>query len=156
MSHLFTYGTLMFPEVWRIVVGREFETRPAVLPGHQIFRIAGAVYPGIIKASPPPAAFPPPPSTGSHPTPPFVRGLVYLHLDFASLARLDRFEGENYRRLSVDITTDDDQTLSADTYIIPPEHRQLLTDEVWTAEEFANRGDLARFVAKYAGFDRLS
>jgi hypothetical protein len=24
--HVFTYGTLMFPEVWQAVVGREFAT----------------------------------------------------------------------------------------------------------------------------------
>ena len=45
--HVFTYGSLMFPEVWRIVVGREFETVDGEVAGYSIFRVDDAEYPGI-------------------------------------------------------------------------------------------------------------
>jgi gamma-glutamylcyclotransferase (GGCT)/AIG2-like uncharacterized protein YtfP len=146
--NLFTYGTLMFPEVWQTVVGRDFASLPATLRGHQIFRVAGAVYPGIIKLSPPPSPFPPPPSTP-------VPGILYLNLDDESLTHLDQFESDFYQRRPITVTADDGQLLAAEAYVVPEESRHLLTDEVWTAEGFQSRGDLARFVARYAGFDRL-
>jgi gamma-glutamylcyclotransferase (GGCT)/AIG2-like uncharacterized protein YtfP len=161
--HVFTYGTLMFPQVWQAVVGpddsgRQFAklpaTLPATLPGYQIFRVAGAVYPGIIKYSPPA-----PPSDSqlstlnSQPSP--VPGLLYLDVDPDSIARVDRFEDGFYRRQSITVTTNDGRQLEAQTYVVPGEHRHVLTADPWTADEFEKRGDLARFVARYAGFQRL-
>ena len=47
---LFTYGTLMFPEVWeRISIG-PFPSRPATLRGYSIFRVRDALYPGILRS----------------------------------------------------------------------------------------------------------
>lgn len=184
MLHLFTYGTLMFPEVWRVVVGKEFQTLPAVAPGYQIFHVRGAVYPGIIAidasltsdqslpaaagpltsssvSSSPPSALDPPLSgsrssilapRASSPVP----GLLYLNVDAPSIERLDRFEDDFYRRQSITVITENGQELAAEAYIVPQESRHVLTDEIWTPEEFQARGDLARFVAKYAGFNRLS
>jgi gamma-glutamylcyclotransferase (GGCT)/AIG2-like uncharacterized protein YtfP len=147
--HLFTYGTLMFPEVWKTVVGKEFPTVPAALPGYQIFRVAGAVFPGIVAiASSPVSPFPPPPS-------PPVPGLVYLDLDAATIARLDRFEDDFYVRQTVTVTCEDGCELAADAYLVPENRRDVLTSEIWTAEEFAARGHLAEFVTRYRGFNRL-
>ncbi len=137
--HVFTYGTLMFPEVWQTVVGRESASLLAHAPGFRIFRVMDAVYPGIVAAG----------STD------VVAGILYLAVDDESFARLDRFESDFYQRRPILITTDDGRQLDAEAYIIPDQHRHLLTDETWTAEDFQSRGDLARFVARYAGFDRL-
>lgn len=166
--HLFTYGTLMFPEVWRavlgdILVGRDFASTPAHLSGYQIFRVASALYPGITAAISPPTsrggATTPPPS-GSQPSslssPPFaVPGLLYLDLDAAALARLDAFEGPEYIRQTVTVTCDDGRELAAEAYIVPAENRHLLTNEIWTAEDFLARGHLAKFIARFSGFNRL-
>src|SRR5262249_31185110 len=122
---------------------------PATLPGYEIRRVKDAVYPGIIHSSNlPPSPLPLPPSSS-------VPGLLYLNLDPASLARLDRFEREHYRRLEVEVITTDGQPLTADTYVIPPEHRHLLTDEIWTAANFVSAGHREEFIAKYGGFERL-
>lgn len=138
--HVFTYGTLMFPEVWRAVVGKEFETAAATAANFAIYYVRDAVYPGII-ATP----------SGT------VPGLVYFDVDAESLARLDVFEGVDYHRQPIEVTrTDNVQILSADAYVIPPANSHLLTDESWSAREFAARGELARFVARYAGFERLT
>jgi len=138
--HVFTYGTLMFPEVWRAVVGKEFETAAATADGFEIYYVREAVYPGII-------AMP----NGS------VSGVVYFNVDVESLDRLDVFEGDDYRRQPIEVTrSDNGLKITSDAYIIPPDHRHLLTNEPWSAKDFAARGDLARFVARYAGFERLT
>jgi len=137
--HIFTYGSLMFREVWNIVVGREFETVQGTLAGYSIFRVAGAAYPGIIAAAPGCA----------------VRGLVYLDVDAASIARLDRFESDFYARLSLPIHCADGQQRDADAYTVPAQNRHVLTTEAWTAEWFASSGSLAEFIARYQGFSRL-
>jgi gamma-glutamylcyclotransferase (GGCT)/AIG2-like uncharacterized protein YtfP len=177
--HLFTYGTLMFPEVWQAVVGRQFETTPAQLPGYEIYRVAGALYPGIIAVNPSPygrgqvrdfsgsqpsAISSQPSSSSSSDSRPStldsglspIPGLLYHNLDEDSLARLDAFEGHEYIRQSVTVLTDAGQQLPADAYIIPPNRRDILTGEIWTAEDFATRGDLAHFIAKYAGFTHFN
>jgi gamma-glutamylcyclotransferase (GGCT)/AIG2-like uncharacterized protein YtfP len=197
MPHLFTYGTLMFPEVWRVVVAKNFETTPAQLPGYEIFRVAGALYPGIIAIDPSPAewerlgegatepaelarkkgeggshqlapqfsALSPQPdfSSPSGPRPSTldsrlspVPGLLYHDVDPASLARLDAFEEDFYLRQSITVTCEDGRALAAQAYVVPENRRDVLTKEIWTAADFAARGDLARFVAKYSGFNRLN
>jgi gamma-glutamylcyclotransferase (GGCT)/AIG2-like uncharacterized protein YtfP len=138
--HVFTYGTLMFPEVWRAVVGKQFETAAATAAGFKIYFVRDAVYPGIIGTP-----------SGS------VTGMVYFDVDAESISRLDIFEGVDYHRQPIEITrSDNGQKLPADAYVIPTAHRHLLTNEPWSAQKFAARGELARFVARYAGFERLT
>ena len=50
--NLFTYGTLMFPEVWQRIGVGDFSSIPATLPGFAIFRVRDAVFPGIVRAQP--------------------------------------------------------------------------------------------------------
>ena len=137
--HVFTYGSLMFPEVWNIVVGREFPTIRGTLSGYSIFRVEGAAYPGIIAST----------SDCS------VGGLVYLDVDAASVERLDRFEGDFYARLPVSISCADGRCRNADAYTISDKHQHVLASEAWTAEWFASSGGLADFIAQYQGFSRL-
>jgi gamma-glutamylcyclotransferase (GGCT)/AIG2-like uncharacterized protein YtfP len=137
--HVFTYGSLMFPEVWNIVVGREFATVQGTLPGYSVFRVEGAAYPGIIAATPDCS----------------VSGLVYLNVDAISVERLDRFEGEFYARLPLSVRCADGKSRNADAYTISDEHQHVLTSEPWTAEWFASSGGLAGFIAQYQGFSRL-
>ncbi|MEX2093575.1 MAG: gamma-glutamylcyclotransferase family protein, partial [Pirellulales bacterium] len=134
-------------KVWQAVVGRDFPSTPARLAGYQIFPVAGAVYPGIIKYSPPPSTLHFQPST--------VPGLLYLDADSASLARLDRFEDDFYRRQSITVTCDDGRQLEAQAYVVPEESRHVLTAEPWSGDDFVARGDLDRFLACFAGFQRV-
>jgi gamma-glutamylcyclotransferase (GGCT)/AIG2-like uncharacterized protein YtfP len=138
--HVFTYGTLMFADVWQAVVGRPFATVGGRLPGFSIYRVRDAVFPGIIAAASEQA----------------VHGLLYLDVDAESVARLDRFEDDFYQRQPVVIACDDGRQREAQAYLVPHENRAVLTDEPWSAESFMARGDLARFVANFAGFRRLS
>ena len=174
-THLFTYGTLMFQEVWQAIVcpddvGRDFPSTPARLDGYQIFRVKDALYPGIIKSDPPPSPNPQsevrnpksriPPPSGSRPStlhsqPSTVPGLLYLDLDSGLLARLDRFEDDFYRRQHIVVACDNGRQLAVEAYIVPDERRDVLTTEPWSGDDFVARGDLDRFLANFAGFQRV-
>lgn len=136
--NIFTYGSLMFADVWRIVAGREFETISATSPGYSIFRVREEAFPGITAAADD-----------------AVRGLVYLDVDSEAIARLDRFEGEIYKRQQVQTNCIDGTQRIADTFVIADDSRHLLTSEMWTAEWFVASGGLAEFIARYQGFSWL-
>jgi gamma-glutamylcyclotransferase (GGCT)/AIG2-like uncharacterized protein YtfP len=138
--HVFTYGTLMFPEVWRAVVGREFGNTEGTATGFAIFRVQDAVFPGIARADEESA----------------VRGVVYLDVDNASLQRLDAFEDVFYERLAITVDCDDGRRLEAQAYVVPETNRHVLTDEAWEREQFVSSGGLRQFIARFAGFGRIA
>jgi gamma-glutamylcyclotransferase (GGCT)/AIG2-like uncharacterized protein YtfP len=137
--HVFTYGTLMFPEIWRAIVGRDFATVAGTAAGFANYRLVGAVFPGLVAAADSDA----------------VHGVVYLDVDDNSLERLDLFEGDFYERQALWIACDDGQQLQAAAYIVPPRNRSGLTNEPWDRDEFVAAGGLAQFIRQFAGFARL-
>lgn len=136
--HVFTYGTLMFPEIWQTVVGRRFTTVEGVAKGFAVYRVRRAVFPGIKAAE----------------ESDVVRGVVYLDVDHAAIAKLDLFEDEFYERRSIWIDCSDGERRAADTYIVPPAQLHVLTDEPWHRSIFLASGGLAQFVRHYQGFPR--
>jgi gamma-glutamylcyclotransferase (GGCT)/AIG2-like uncharacterized protein YtfP len=98
----------------------------AVLPGHARYAIAGETYPGMVT------------QTGAA-----VEGTLYLDIDGADLARLDAFEGADYRRAAVDVYLPDGANVAAQAYLynLP----QRLLDAEWKADEF----DIRRFLYTY-------
>ncbi|MEX0641049.1 MAG: gamma-glutamylcyclotransferase family protein [Pirellulales bacterium] len=137
--HVFTYGTLMFPQIWQAVVGREFVAVEGAATGFAIYRVREAVFPGITAAT----------------DADVVRGVVYLDVDEASLARLDRFEDDYYERQALWIACDDGQRRQANAYIVPIHSRVVLTDEVWDRGQFIASGGLDHFIRRFAGFSRI-
>jgi gamma-glutamylcyclotransferase (GGCT)/AIG2-like uncharacterized protein YtfP len=137
--HVFTYGTLMYPEVWQAVVGRMFDTVEGTAAGYAIYRVADAVFPGIVAA-------------GENDV---VRGVVYLNVEHASLARLDLFEDDFYERQSLWIDCDDGERRAADAYVVPAENREVLTGERWDRAAFVASGGLEHFISRFRGFDRV-
>jgi gamma-glutamylcyclotransferase (GGCT)/AIG2-like uncharacterized protein YtfP len=137
--HVFTYGTLMFPEVWKAVVGREFASVEGTAAGYAIFRVRDAVFPGIIAASERAA----------------VRGVVYLDVDPDSVARLDLFEDDFYRRETLLIDCNDGERRRAEAYVIPNANRDVLTDDTWQRDEFVASGGLDHFIRRFQGFRRI-
>jgi gamma-glutamylcyclotransferase (GGCT)/AIG2-like uncharacterized protein YtfP len=138
--NVFTYGTLMFPEIWQRVAGRAALAVRGHLAHFSIYRVDGAEYPGVIASN-----------DGD-----YVKGVLYLDVDAASLASLDAFEGDLYRRAVVSVDCDDGVTRQAETYVIPPERRDVLTSEPWRADQFVAGGGLDRFARCFEGFDRLT
>jgi gamma-glutamylcyclotransferase (GGCT)/AIG2-like uncharacterized protein YtfP len=138
--HVFTYGTLMFPEVWQAVVGRSFETIEATAAGFEVFRVVEAVFPGITVR------------TGECSVP----GVVYLDVDHASAERLDRFEDDFYKRRPIAVDCSDGHRRMAEAYIVPPANRSVLTTEPWSRESFLASGGLEQFISRFAGFGRVA
>ena len=128
----------MFPQVWQTVVGRAFETVEGSAAGYEIFRVRGAVFPGIADAT----------------DACVVSGIVYLEVDPDLVARLDRFEGEFYERRAIPVSCSDGRDRVAEAYVVPRTHREGLTSEPWTRESFLAVGGLERFINEYAGFAR--
>ena len=135
--HVFTYGTLMIPEVMAAVTAGRFPSRPADLPGYVRYRVRDESYPGIV------------PAAGE-----IVSGVLYLDVTAAALARLDRFEGDLYERTAVTVRFENETGLPAATYIIHAAHRNRLTSEPWDLEAF-RRDHLAGFLRNYQGFSVL-
>ena len=137
--HVFTYGTLMFPEVWQAVTGKLFKTVQGEVAGYAIYRVREAVFPGIVAAA------------GER-----VRGVVYLDVDRDVVERLDRFEDTFYQRQTLEIDCADGQRRTANAYVVPAANRNVLTSEPWGREAFVASGGLEQFISRFAGFDRIA
>jgi gamma-glutamylcyclotransferase (GGCT)/AIG2-like uncharacterized protein YtfP len=137
--HVFTYGTLMFPEVWRAVVGRDFATARGTAAGYAVYRVESAEFPGLVAATENELA----------------RGVVYLDVDPAAVARLDRFEDDFYERHALWVVCEDGERRTAEAYVVPARNRAVLTGEPWNSDDFLAQGHLERFIQRFAGFSRL-
>ena len=116
IDRLFTYGTLEIPSVMRIVLGRDLEGEPAVLYGYARFLVRGECHPGIVereRAS--------------------VSGTVYRGVDPAMFLRLDRYEGEEYRKRMVEVVSSTGVPQSAYTYTCLA---GMLSDAPWDRDVF--------------------
>jgi len=119
--HLFTYGTLVFPEVWKRIAVRKFEGERATLRGFSIYRVKDAVFPGIVRSC----------------VEDYVTGMLYRDLDGETLFELDAYESDFYLRETVQVTLEDGEEVECQAYLVPDSRRELLTDEPWDAQWFA-------------------
>ncbi|OGB25778.1 MAG: gamma-glutamylcyclotransferase [Burkholderiales bacterium RIFCSPLOWO2_02_FULL_57_36] len=127
-SPIFTYGSLMFPQIWRRVVSGTYRSAPATVNGHARFAVAGQTYPGMVAL--PGAA---------------VRGLVYFDVDQADIALLDLFEGEAYRREILDAVLENGDVVAAGAYIHID--KSVLSDAPWDRGRF----EIDRFIESHFG-----
>ena len=124
--HVFTYGSLMFAEVWQRVVRGQYRSMPVTLAGHARFAVRDETYPGMIER------------TGAQ-----VVGVLYFDVDTADLAALDHFEGLDYRRIAVSVMADGGEAFDAESYLYLP--AQKLLDQPWDPEAF----QMQRFLQTY-------
>lgn len=123
MANLFTYGSLMYPDIWRTLVKGNYRNLPANLSGFQRCFIRGDSYPVLVPATPFSV----------------LEGRVYLHLAEPDWMRLDRFEGVYYHRKSVQVVTVQngiERPIRADCYFLKPRFRHLATRRAWHPEHF--------------------
>ncbi len=123
-AHVFTYGSLMFPQVWRHVARRNYRRAPAVVADHARFAVTGQDYPGMIAC----------PGVA-------VRGLVYFDVDQSDIALLDAFEGHAYRRDTLDAALEDGAIVTVSAYIHID--KSALSDAGWDPAHF----QMTRFMA---------
>ncbi|WP_462185671.1 MULTISPECIES: gamma-glutamylcyclotransferase family protein [unclassified Frankia] len=81
---LFVYGTLLFPEVVRALIGRVPQAGPATVTGWRAARLRDRLYPGLV------------PTAEADGPDRATAGLVLLGLAPRERAILDAFEGEAY------------------------------------------------------------
>ncbi len=117
---LFTYGSLMFPKVWKRVAGTDNYAFPATLGGFEARKLAGLTYPGLLAVEGGSAA-----------------GLLYVGVSPEALRRLDAFEGRKYDRIAVKVSVEGHaEPLEAYTYLLADQDRSTILPEIWDAEEF--------------------
>lgn len=135
--NIFTYGSLMFAEVWQDIVKLPYENQPAWLDGFRRTYILGDQYPVVL------------PRAGQK----NLQGVVYFSVKHQDITRLDRFEGEHYYRRRVHPTIQVDgqtKTIEADVYVLKPKYADLATLRPWDPELFERR-NLRFFRKMYSG-----
>jgi len=131
----FTYGSLMWADIWASVCGREHAAVDAELRSYARRPVRGQDYPGLAVAG----------------ADAVVAGRLYLDVDEASLARLDAFEGEEYERVTVTVQLGDGRGQEAFCYLFRGGFADRLLPGDWDPTAFEREGK-ARFIAAYAGF----
>ena len=120
--HVFTYGTLMFPEVMVALTGREFTWEDIEVPGFDRRTLAGRIYPGLFKAP------------GRH-----VEGRLYFNVDASSIGVLEAFEDAFYERRMIEVCSPAKGRMMALAYVIPRACLHLLSAEAWDPVAFRLR-----------------
>ena len=130
--NLFTYGSLILPEVWEAVTGEQRASEAGSIRGYIRRTVAGATFPGILY-------------TGNKND--RVDGAIYRDIDSHSLESLDQFESDFYIRKNVDAHGNNGTTLACGAYVVPSENSGLLSEEEWSLEKFTHE-HLDTFLAR--------
>ncbi len=135
MNHLFTYGTLMFEEIWTLVVCGSYRSQTGTIRGFTRKSVKEAEYPVIYRG----------------PLDAEVPGRVYLDVTPADIRRLDAFEGEYYARQQHPVTLSDGGVIEAGVYVLRHQYLHLASKSDWDPDQFRKSG-LERFRNSYEGF----
>ena len=128
----------MIPDVMYAITTREFRFIDAILRSYSRFTVKGASYPGIIPAA-----------EAS------TEGIIYFNVDEMSLAQLDRFEGELYRRTSIQVEAEGGKILDAEAYVIKSNYQSYLSSKAWDVNKFT-KTYLETFLENYQGSPKNS
>jgi len=129
MAHIFTYGSLMFEEVWSRLVKGVYTRAPALLEGYTRRCVKNEEYPVVFEANE------------------SVKGVLYYDVEPYDIARLDAFEGEYYERKSILLHN----CVDAEVYVLKKAYFDIIDDRKWDEEAFAQEG-IKRFCESYKGF----
>lgn len=118
-DQLFCYGTLCVPDIMRRVSGSLPVSVSSTLLDYACYGLTGLVYPGIV------------PEKGAR-----VSGVLYQGVSRPQLAKLDAYEGEQYRRVLGWLSTGEGQRARAWIYVLQPRYYHRLTGQAWSLEHF--------------------
>lgn len=121
MPHLFTYGSLMFSEVFNRVVRHQYQQTPASVRHFKRTRIRNDSYPVVLP----------------HFAPEPLAGVVYLDISSPDFLRLDKFEGQYYQRQRVQVRSALGHCVAAQIYVLRPKYRHLASKQPWSPQAFA-------------------
>lgn len=136
MIHIFTYGSLMFEQVWNEVVRGRYQSCPGTVSGYVRRAIEHEHYPAMLPG----------------PVNATVEGVIYFDIGVEDLTRLDEFEGSIYDRRQVQVMTDNN-IHAAEAYILNNSYRHIVSDQEWNPEKFKEQ-TIHQFLGTYFGFDR--
>jgi len=131
LADVLTYGSLMFEPVWCAVVKGQYLSRPVRVEGWQRYVIPGEDYPGAVL------------SAGSS-----MAAVLWEGVRAEDLARLDEFEGDLYERVRIVVGPE-----STPAWIYAWRGVRPLASTLWDPDAFAQRGVMARFLAKHVPAD---
>ena len=135
MFNIFTYGSLMFDEVWSRVIVGGYDKSTSTLKGFTRKAVIKEEYPVIFK-------------TGQTDT---VEGVIYYNVSIEDVRRLDAFEGEYYDRQHVKAQTLKADTIDVHVYVLKDAYRHIASQEDWDPEYFKEKG-MNYFISEYSGF----
>ena len=134
MKHVFTYGSLMFSEVWENIVHGRHQSVPATLSGYRRFSVHGEAWPVVMPGIPQDR----------------LDGCLYRNVSVEDIRLLDEFEGDYYFRTPLQVKRED-RIETAEVYVLRPRFYSIATQSSWDPVEF-ERSALNRFRAEYRGF----
>lgn len=132
MTHLFTYGSLMFEDVWNRLVRGNYLSQKATLMGYARRSVKNDEYPVIFQANE------------------LVEGVVYYDITEEDMITLDAFEGEYYERREVELLVKN-EPVNACVYVLKEHYFDIINPKPWSEAHFATEG-IKRFLANYKGF----
>lgn len=113
MKKLFVYGTLMNEELIRALLRGSFPMVDAVLKGYERLQVVGQSYPAI--------------RPNRHN---IVKGRLMTKLSPLHIRKLDDYEGNMYKRISVRvITADSSEPIWCQTYVLKPLYYRRLANQ---------------------------
>lgn len=140
LSSVFVYGTLMSPEVLRILIGRIPKmVVPAVARGHVRHPVLQHVFPGMIS---------------SQQQQQQTEGVVLVDLTVTEMQVLDWFEGEEYVRRTITVECQCSVKREVETYLWNNPVSELAVDQEWDYQHF-RKTDLDWYLANSVRPSRL-
>jgi len=113
----------MFETVWLRVAGIKCNSCRAQMSGFQRKAVKGQVYPVLI------------PGAKNDK----VDGIIYLEVNDDIIPKLDRFEGQAYKRRKVQVEINDGSKIPAQAYILKKAFFPIIEDRTWDQQQFAER-----------------
>lgn len=136
-KHFFTYGSLMYPEVWQQLVKGDYDSCLANLAGYHRKCIDQQDYPAIYR--------------DKRSVNQLVSGRIYFNVSPEDQTALDIFEGEEYNRLTETVEMPDMKHIEVEVYVLKPNYLHRVTEKDWDIKAFEAEG-LQRFLKQYKGF----
>uniref|UniRef100_A0A061QV32 Putative gamma-glutamylcyclotransferase n=1 Tax=Tetraselmis sp. GSL018 TaxID=582737 RepID=A0A061QV32_9CHLO len=127
VDRVFVYGTLMAPEITRLLISRVPNQSPATLRGFRRLRVKGQDFPAVISVSG---------SKGTTDNTCEVQGLLLQGLTNKELAIFDEYEDDDYSRETLQVHLTEGSCETAFVYVWRDEGRHLLEETEWDYEEF--------------------
>lgn len=140
-KHFFTYGSLMYPQVWQQLVKGNYDSCQANLSGYHRKCIHQQDYPAVFQ--------------DNQSAQKQVLGRIYFDVSIEDQMALDSFEGEEYLRLTEKVFTKERGEIEVEVYVFKPEYLHRVTDEDWDVQAFEKEG-LQRFLNQYKGFKEMA